>query len=299
MQVQNWNDYQAFLAVALSGQLARAAANLGVDATTISRRVKRLERRLDQTLFEKTRTGQILTEAGEKLLEAVELMASAAENIDELKHSKTGPFGNLRISVSEGFGGWLLSMHAQKFIEKNPRLQLELVSGSGFLSPSKREADIAILLSKPRSGPIRAKKLTDYTLRLYASPTYLKRFGNPETLSDLATGHRIVGYVPDLLYAPELQFLEEYDPSLVATIKSTSIIAQLRFIESGAGVGVLPCFIAGSYPGLQRIIPDIEITRSLWLVTHKDNETLSRVLAGKNWLQHLVSEMRNELVPPS
>jgi DNA-binding transcriptional LysR family regulator len=297
MQVQNWNDYQAFLAVARWGQLARAAASLSVDATTIGRRIRRLEQRLDQTLFEQTRSGQLLTEAGEILFEAVENMAQAADQIEELKQSSSGPFGNLRISVSEGFGGWFLAKHADEFVTKNPNLQLELVSGSGFLSPSKREADIAVLLSKPKRGRVNASKLTDYALRLYASSEYLERVGTPNDVTDLFEKHRLVGYIPDLLYAPELRYLEEFDPRLMASVKSSSIIAQMRLIESGAGVGVLPCFIGDEYPELRPIVPQIHIVRSLWIVTHKDNQSLSRVRAGRNWLTELVSKQAGKFVP--
>jgi DNA-binding transcriptional LysR family regulator len=297
MQVLNWNDYQAFLAVARLGQLARAAANLGVDATTIGRRIRLLEQRLDQTLFEQTRGGQLLTEAGEKLFEAVENMALAADRIEELKQTSSGPFGNLRISVSEGFGGWFLAKHAHEFVAKNPNLQLELVSGSGFLSPSKREADIAVLLSKPKRGPVNARKLTNYALRLYASSEYLDRYGSPSDADELFRSHRLVGYIPDLLYAPELRYLEEFDQRLTASIKSSSIMAQMKLIESGAGVGVLPCFIGDEYPELKGIMPQIHIIRSLWIVTHKDNQTLLRVRAGRNWLTDLVIKHSDKLLP--
>ena len=103
MQAINWNDYQAFLAIAQAGQLARAARIAMVDATTMGRRLRRLESRLGTTLFEQTREGQILTEAGEALLATVEQMARAAADI-ERKDPGQGLSGHVRISVSEGFG---------------------------------------------------------------------------------------------------------------------------------------------------------------------------------------------------
>lgn len=107
MQGMNWSDLQVFLAIARSGQMARAASALGMDPTTASRRLRRLEVQLGATLFEQTREGQVLTEAGEALLAKVEAMAQAAQTIDEpgLRRSGEQLTGVLRISASEGFGG--------------------------------------------------------------------------------------------------------------------------------------------------------------------------------------------------
>ena len=153
MQSSDWNDFQAFLAVARAGQLARAAAAMGVDATTIGRRLRRLETRVGATLFEQTREGQVLTEAGEEMLAEVEAMDQAASRIAEHALSGGGVAGNLRVSLSEGFGSWIVAPALRGFVEANPRLMVDLVASSGFLSPSKREADLAVTLSRPRAGP--------------------------------------------------------------------------------------------------------------------------------------------------
>ena len=171
----------------------------------------RLEARLGTTLFEQTREGQVLTEAGERLLAAVEAMALAAAEVSE-GNEGGGLSGTLRISVSEGFGTWFLASRLPEFAAAHPGLTLDLVASSGFLSPSKREADIAVVLSRPKAGPVIARKLSDYALRLYASPAYLAAAGMPEQPQDLARGYRLVGYIPDLLYAPELRYLDEIHP---------------------------------------------------------------------------------------
>lgn len=299
MQDDDWNDYQAFLAVARSGQLARAGAAMGVDATTIGRRLRRLETRLGQTLLEQTREGQVLTEAGERILARVEDMARAVAAIGERPDAQGGPSGTLRISVSEGFGSWFLAPHLPAFANANPRLAIDLVASSGFLSPSKREADIAVVLSRPRAGPLIAGKLSDYALRLYASPAYLARHGAPRQAAELAAGHRLVGYIPDLLYAPELRYLDEFHPGLVAPIRSSSINAQHHLIAAGAGIGVLPCFIGDADPALQAVLPERRIRRSFWVVTHRDTHALARVRAGKDWLVDTVQRHRGRLLPPA
>lgn len=296
MQAPDWNDFQAFLAVARAGQLARAAAGMGVDATTIGRRLRRLEARLGATLFEQTREGQVLTEAGEALLAEVEAMAQAAGRIAEAAGGSTGAAGLLRVSLTEGLAGAVVAPALKGFVEAHPRLTVDLVASSGLLSPSKREADLAVTLSRPRAGPVIAGKLSDYGLRLYATRGYLAQHGTPATSADLAQ-HRLVGYVPDLLYAPELRYLAEFEPGLVATVRSPSITAQARMIASGAGLGVLPCFMGDADRLLVPVLPERRIIRSFWLVTHKDTHALARVRAFRDWLVALIARERPRLLP--
>ncbi|MFO1254119.1 MAG: LysR family transcriptional regulator [Sphingomonadaceae bacterium] len=297
MQGFDWSDYQAFLAIARAGQLARAGHALGVDATTMGRRLRRLEARLGATLFEQTREGQVLTEAGEALLARVEAMAQAAAGIAEGGSGAAALSGTLRISVPEGFGGWFLPRHIDQFTAAHPRLTLDLVANSGLLSLSKREADVAVTLSRPKAGPVIARKLSDYALRLYASPAYLAAAGTPVRGADLAQDHRLIGYIPDLLFDPVLRYLDEVHPGLTASLRSSSINAQHRLIAAGAGLGVLPCFIGNADPGLVPVLPERKIVRSFWLVTHKDTHNLARVRAGRDWLVDAVQQHRSALLP--
>lgn len=299
MQVSDWSDFQAFLAIARTGQLARAGALMGADATTMGRRLRRLEARLGATLFEQTREGQVLTEAGEALLLRVEAMAQAASAIGEGAGAAGALSGTLRISTSEGFGSWFLARQVPAFCVAHPGLTLDIVASSGFLSLSKREADIAVMLSRPKAGPVIARKLADYGLRLYASPAYLAQQGGPQRPADLAQGHRLIGYIPDLLYDPSLRYLDEIHPGLAASLRSSSINAQHRLLAAGAGVGVLPCFMGDADPALVAVLPERRIVRSFWLVTHRDTQNLARIKAGKDWLLDSVQRQRDLLLPPA
>ncbi|MEA3265281.1 MAG: LysR family transcriptional regulator [Pseudomonadota bacterium] len=299
MQGMDWSDLQVFLAIARAGQMGRAGAALGMDPTTTSRRLRRLEAALGETLFEQTREGQVLTEAGERLLAKVEAMAQAATAIGEGGPASASGLlsGTLRISASEGFGSWFLAAHVPDFVRAHPALTLDLVANSGFLSLSKREADIAVMLSRPKAGPVIARKLSDYSLRLYASQGYLALGGMPQAPADLLKGHSLVGYIPDLLYAPELRYLDELQPGLAPTLRSSSINAQHHLIAAGAGIGVLPCFMGDADPALAPVLPDRRITRSFWLVTHKDTHQLARIRAGRDWILGVVQRHRGQLLP--
>ena len=275
--------------------MMKAASQLGVDATTVGRRIRRLERSLEVTLFEQTREGQVLSEAGEALLAKAEEMERFASTIDSDSGKSRTTSGLVRVSVSEGFGTWFIAHHLKSFLAAYPDVQVDVVASSGFLSPSKRETDVAILLARPRRGPLVSKKLADYGLRLYGSPSYLDRCSPPTSPADLRS-HQLVGYIPDFIYAPELRYLDEITPGLVLRARSSSINAQYRFIASGAGIGVLPNFIGDAAHDLVPILPQVRIIRSFWLVTHQDTRRLSRIKAFVEWLSDLVTAHQARLL---
>lgn len=298
MQALRWDDLQFFLTLARAGLLTTAARQLDVDATTVGRRIRRLERSLGgQTLFVQGREGHILTESGRRLLLRAEAIERETDAILGGGDQPSGEEirGRLRISTSEGFGSWLIAFHIGAFATAHPHLSIDLAANTGFLDPSRREADVAILLARPQRGPLIAKKLTDYRLRVYASRRYAAEHPAIGSSADLS-GHRMIGYIPDLLYSPELNYLDEVGPGIEAQLRSSTINAQHRLIAAGAGIGVLPCFIGDSDPDLVRLLPDIVITRSFWLVTHQDNRHLPRNAAFVQWLSGLVQRQRAQLL---
>jgi DNA-binding transcriptional LysR family regulator len=297
MQGIRWDDLQVFLAIARHGQLARAASAFGVNATTMGRRLRRLEGDLCCVLFEQSRHGQVLSEAGEALLSRIEAMDLIAANLAETRSLNLGLVGTLRVSVAEGFGTWFLARHLPSFSKLHPNITVDLVASGGFLSPSRREADLAIVLARPKTGPLITRKLTDYALRLYASESYLDRFGIPQTPDELASGHRLVGYIPDLIYAPELRYLDEFHDGLSANIRSSSINAQHQIISADGGIGILPCFIGNTGGNLKAILREMTVIRTFWLVHHKDTVNHSKVKAFTRWLVDLAAANRAVLLP--
>lgn len=289
----NWDDIRAFLAVARTGQIARAAPVLGVDATTISRRLRRLEKALGQNLFEQHRDGQRLAAAGERLLLRAEEMDRAFAALDA-----AGPHsldGLVRLSTAEGFGTWFIAPRLRGFAESRPGITLDLVATSGFLSPSKRETDIAVTLTRPRRGPVVTRKLADYALGVYASPALLAAAPPITRAADLGA-HPLIGYVPDFIYAPELNYLDEIAPGLSPRFRSTSINAQVQMTVAGAGLAILPCFVGDAAGGMIRILPEIDIRRSFWLVTHQDTRNLPRIRIVADWLAEIAAAERGVLL---
>ena len=283
-----WDDLRIFLAVARHGLISRAALELQSDPTTVSRRVQRLEKDLGETLVERRRSGAFLTAAGHRVAERAQAMEAASADLlaDDARQSL------LRVSTTEGFGSWFVARHLATFSAANPGLQIELVATNGFLSPSRRETDIAILLAKPRRGPLVTRKLTDYSLKLYRH----RGHGMPVVSADDLLGRPLVGYIPDLIYAPELDYLDEIGNALTATIRSSSITAQHRLIAAGAGIGVLPRFIGDHDPTLEIVLPAVTIHRSFWLSIHRDVRDRPAVRRFTDWLVALTRASQSTLV---
>ena len=286
----DWDDLRLFLAVARARRVAAAARLLGVDATTVNRRLKRLRDSLGTEIFEPGAGERQLTAEGQALMRrAEEIESMALSALAEATGAEGRLSGQVRLSVAEGFGTWILGPGLGAFSQRNPAIQLDIITASGFLNPSKREADMAVMLARPARGRLSVRKLSDYRLHLYAAPAYLERhpaIAGPEALP----AHVLIGYVPDFNLAPELDYLDEIGPGLSARLRSTSINMQLRMIAEGAGIGVLPDFVARTNAGLVRVLPDaVELVRSFWLVTHEDIRRLPRILAVSRLLEEQVA----------
>lgn len=281
--MKNWDDLRIFLAVAHAGRIAAAARALGIDTTTVGRRLQRLEATLGQPLFESLAGERRLSEAGQKLLHHAETIDAAILSAAETERG-SGVAGHVRLSVAEGLATHVLAPHLDTFQQAHPRIRLDLITASGFLDPSKREADIAVMLARPRNRQLIATRLADYRLRLYATPAHLAAYGIPADAAALER-HILIGYVPEHIHAPELDYLSEVHDGLVARLRSTSINVQHAMIRSGAGIGILPDFVARGDAALVPILPKVTLSRAFWLVTHADGHAAPRIQAVSQWLR--------------
>ena len=293
MSVFDWDDIRIFIAAARAGSLGGAGARLGMDAATVGRRVARLEAGLRSTLVIRSTSGLQLTAAGAQLLAQGFKAETAMEEIHGLTRADTVA-GTVRISASEGFGGVILAPALPALRASKPGLNIELAATTGFLSPSRREVDMAITLAAPDSGRLIVEPLTGYQLALFASPAYLAEHGRPRDVADLCR-FDIVGYVDDLIYAPELRYLEEVRPGLIPDIASSSIRAQRDIIAASGGIGVLPAFLA---EGLERVLQDdVLLERRFWLSTHRDVHDTARLRAVRSWIRDLCEVGSARLAP--
>jgi DNA-binding transcriptional LysR family regulator len=294
----NWNDLGAFLAVVRDGRLTTAAKRLKVDHSTLSRRIIALETALQTRLFERHPTGYVLTTAGERLVVEAEAIETRALSIRARVSDRTLDLtGAVRIGTPEGFGTYFLAGQIGAIAQRYPALEIEINANTRAVSLSKREADIAILMSRPDEGRVHARKLTDYQLGLYAAQDLLARTGPVASLDDLAD-HRIIGYIDDLLPTPQHNYLQAIPGRIEPQVRASNVITQFTMALAGAGLCILPCFMADREPRLVRLLPaDICITRTYWLVVHSDTREVGRVRAVSEFIAAAALQARATFMP--
>jgi DNA-binding transcriptional LysR family regulator len=261
-----------------------------VDQTTVARRLSALEQTVGSSLFHRSPRGITLTEAGVSLIAhaekiEAEVMAASAR-LEEREGEITG---TVRLATPEAFGTFLVAPNAVRLHERHPDLQLELVPESRTVSLSSREADLAVALNRPPRGRLVARKLTDYRLGLYGAAEYVR--AHP-LIADLvgARTHPFVWYIDEMIDIPELRYFDQLVAGSATAFRSSSIAAQHEAVANGLGLGILHAFVADADPRLVRLLPkNIQVTRSYWLVVHKDEQRLPRVRAVIDFLTDLVA----------
>lgn len=272
----DWDDLRIFLAVARADSLSGAGRRLGIDASTVGRRVARLEQGLGAKLFIKTPQGYALAAEGERLLphaEAVELaLTGAAEAL-------TGPgdlSGQLRIGAPDGCANYLLPQVCAQMARDHPGLEIQIVALPRVFNLSRREADMAIAVSQPQAGRLVVQRLTDYHLHLAGHQDYLDAHPPIRARDDLR-GHRLIGYITDMIFDRELDYLAEAGAG-GAQLTSNSVSVQMQAIRAGAGLGIVHDFAIPFCPGVRRVLTDqLSLTRSFWLIRHADDRRLQRM----------------------
>ena len=272
----DWDDLRIFLAVARSESLSGAGKRLKIDAATVGRRVARLEDAMGARLFAKSPQGYALTEEGNRLLPHAERAESALDGAREALSGPEGLTGQIRIGAPDGCANYLLPQVLARICDANPGLEVQIVALPRVFNLSKREADLAIAVSRPTAGRLTVQKLTDYHLHLAAHPDYLSRAARIDSPADLVH-HRLVGYIPDMIHDKELDYLAELGARSVA-LASNSVSVQLHWLRAGAGVGVVHDFALPTAPELVKLIPgQVALTRSFWLIRHADDGRVERL----------------------
>lgn len=290
------DQLRVFLAVIRGGNTVAAARRLGVDHSTVSRRLSALESALGTRLFDRSPRGLAPTEAAGALIghaERIESELLAAAN--SVGGRDVHATGTVRLATPEIFGTYLVAPHISELYARHPHVTLELAPESRSISLSEREADIAVTLRPPPRGRLVVRKLADYRLGLYVSRGYLEQNGPIQSRAEIG-GHSFVSYIDGLLDYPEFNALHQIDPGAPTIFRSSSSAAQQAAVAAGLGLGVLHCLSAAQDPQLVRLLPDeMEISRSYWLVLHADLQRTPRVRAVADFLVELIDHMRHRL----
>lgn len=291
--MEDWDNLRVFLAVARSGQFLAASRRLKLDHATVARRIAALEAEAKALLFQRRTTGAVLTSAGENLLSYAEAIEDHVINATaELSKKEATVAGTVRIAAPEGFASYFLVPRLANFVCLYPDATLQIVPLARSLSLARREADIAIMIDRPRQGRLTVKKLTDYSVSLYASRSHLQASGPIRSEEDLAD-RTLVTFVDDLIYSSSLDYAQPLLHAVRNRFECVSVLAQIEAIRGGVGAGVIHDYAAQQFSDLVRVLPSFSAERGYWIVTHKAQRSLRRVAATYAFIENEVQKTGN------
>jgi DNA-binding transcriptional LysR family regulator len=280
--MDDWNDARLVLAVARAGGLVAAAKALRVDHSTVFRRLGVLEATLGP-LFEREPGGIYRpTPAGARAALAAERME---EEVFGLARDLAGQdrqlTGRLRVTCSETLAYRLLTTYVAGFRGAHPGILVELVVEGRMLNLSRREADVALRVSRPREGDLWGRKLAEIAWTAYGSPALLAEAPPLAGPADLAV-HKLIGWEEGTTGINAADWLAEAAPASALVYRTNSLVNQFVAARAGIGLAVLPCYLGDLEPGLRRALPGGPVpalARELWIVTHQDLRRMGRVRA--------------------
>jgi len=287
-----WTDLQTLLEVAREKNATAAAARLRIDVTTVRRRLSALQEALGIRLFVKNGRSLQLTNDGERIFAVAAGMEGLSKEImRDATDAARDLVGAVRISTMEGFGSFYLAPRLTRFIGQHPRLSVELVSSQHIVNLSEREADVSLNMIRPQNGRLMVRKASQFAVGMYAAPAYLESAGVPESIAALED-HAFITYVDELVSVPHVRWLPDVIKAPKVRFTSTSVVSQYEAACAGAGLAMLPHFMAARRPGLVRILPaEINLIRDWWLVVHQDLQTVPRIRAMTDFI---IATMRQD-----
>jgi DNA-binding transcriptional LysR family regulator len=286
----NWDDIRVFLAVARTESLSGAGRGLKMDPATVGRRIARLETSVGVPLFAKSPQGYDLTRDGARLLaHAEEAEKAVTLGTSDLESGGETLSGVIRVGAPDGCANYVLPKVLARIAALHPDLEVQVVALPRVISLSKREADMVISVSAPQTGRLLVQKITDYHLSLAAMQDYLGQENQITSLEDVRH-HKVVGYVPDLIFDKELDYLASLGVERLG-FSSNSVSVQLNMVKAGLGVGVVHDFCLPQVAHMVRILPEeFRLQRSFYLIRHADDRKVERL---SRFADLLVSEMKD------
>jgi DNA-binding transcriptional LysR family regulator len=282
----DWNDLKAFLAVARGGSTLAASKALGVNQTTVARRIESLENDLGFQLFERGQTGSRLTECGEALIPDAELVERAAIRFaNQAAGLVRGVAGALRLTTNELVANTMVIPALVEFRKLHPDVQVDLVITDRSLDLENGEADLAIrtAVELPVSDLV-ARKITDHPMALYCSRDYASRRGVPGSM-DALRDHDLIDVTPETGEIPASTWMMRYAGGKPPITRSNSMGSLVHAVKAGLGIGALPCSIADPDRDLIRCSDNIPEGRATsWIVTRRELKDTPRVRAFIDFL---------------
>ena len=279
----NWEDLRLVLAIGRAGNVSGAARDLGVNYSTVFRRINGIEKNSGLRLFERHPHGYVVTEAGEAVMRHAERMEEAANAVSrELLGADARLSGKIRLTAPPGVTRYALMPHLETFCRQHPDIELDLIITSSSLYLERNEADLAVRVGKRPPENYIAREVCKFSFGIYGSPEYIEKHGHLQPLQ-----HRWIEHRDD----PRPWWASDRDRVKIV-FRSDSTAINSEAVRRGLGLLSTPHIVGSRAGGMQRIdLPVKNVERTMWLLMHPDLRGTARVKALMN---HLLTGLQNE-----
>jgi len=276
MQHVNWDNLRYVLVVAEKGSIAAAARELGVNRTTVLRRINTFQENLNCRIFERSDSGYILTPEAEKMIDAAREVENTLFNMQrQIAGRELRLEGELRITTTDTLMVSLIGPHLASFHRKHPHIEVDVVMTNNILDLKRRDADIAIRPTLSIEQPLIGRRVADIHFSIYASPQYFEHTRG----SDLFD-HKWIGFDTSLQSTQPGKWLETHVRRENICMRADSFIALKVAAENNMGMALLPHYLGDASDLLQRDPMPLEVLNTgLWLLTHPDLTRSAKVNA--------------------
>src|SRR6478752_5031294 len=268
------DDLLVLLAVGRSGRYNTAAEELGLNHTTISRRIAALEASIGGRVLARVAGGWELTDLGREALAAAEAVESAVRSLAVDAGGRRALEGVVRISATDGFSAYIAAPAAAVVQRRHPKVAVEIVATTRRATQQRSGLDVEVVVGEPTVRRARAFRLGEYCLGLYGSRDYLDEYSVPTSIAELQR-FPLVYFIDSMLQVDDLDLATSFAPAMRESVTSTNVFVHVEATRAAAGLGLLPCFMADRHRDLVRLLEDdIAVQLTYWLVTRA--ETLRR-----------------------
>jgi DNA-binding transcriptional LysR family regulator len=289
------DDLLVLLAVGRSGRYDTAAKELGINHTTIARRIGALERSLGGRLLARVAGGWELTDLGRNALAAAEAVESAVRSLGGADGGRALE-GVVRMSATDGFSAYIAAPAAAAVRRRHAGVAVEIVTATRRATQQRSGLDIEVVVGEPQVHRAEALRLGDYRLGLYGSRDYLHEHGTPATQKDLGR-HALVYFIDSMLRVDDLDLARTFAPSMRESVTSTNVFVHVEATRAAAGLGLLPCFMADRHADLVRVLPDdVAVQLSYWLVIRPETLRRPEVAAVVDAIRTRMTDQRDVLL---
>lgn len=292
----DWDDLRFVLAVARAGSALRAARALGINQTTVMRRIAHVEAAVGAELFERQQSGYRLTSLGQRVATAAGRIDSEVTSLERAIDAEQRLLsGSVRVTTSESFANLVIAP-LKEFLEQHPGILVELIADDRRHDLAGGEADVAVRGgSAPEGAGIVARRLPNVAWSVYCSRAYAEAHGAPATFQAL-DGHAVVGLEGAMANLPGPLWLARAAPNSKINARSNSLSNLVAALKAGLGIATLPCLLGDADPDLVRCLPPVaDLDAEFWLIVREDVKSVPHVRAFVDFFWVHFQGLRSQL----